>query len=246
MDRRVRFLLHRLSLADGEATLIPTTADAVRTASFIDGRTPFGQAAPVRIGLQHFLADEAAAAPAMRAIFHVGFCGSTFLSRLLDVPGHSLVLREPNCLTDLANQSAAAHLSVTPLPDFDQALAAVGRHLARPWRTDEAVVVKASNWDNLLLPDLSRQALRPLFVTSSRRRFVLAVVRGGPARVAFAARAAVHLSSGTRAAAELVALAIGADDDKAGQLARLAAVAHEIQIRQFRLAADEGRLGGSH
>lgn len=243
---RVRPFLHRLSLENAEAELIPTTAELLRKAAFIDGRTEFACEPPKRVPLQRFLADEAARSPPLRIIFHIGFCGSTLLARLLDIPGRSLLLREPNCLADLANQYAANKGSGKAGEQSAEALAAAGRHLSRPWSEHEPVAIKASNWVNNLLPLLLEQPAHPLFLISSRRRFVTAVLRGGPARVAFVARAAVHLSSGDRKAAELVASALYADGDKDGQLARLAATAHEIQMRQFRAAADKGGWGAGH
>lgn len=242
-----RLLLHRLSLAKAEAELVPARVEALRAASFIDGRSDFSCGLPKTLPLASFLRDEAAPAPPSRIIFHAGFCGSTLLARLLDWPGAALVLREPNCLADLANQRTAAGRNVQSLEAFDAALGSAMRHLARPWAEGEVIVVKPSNWVNNLLPSLvAAGPLHPLFLAPSRRDFLTAVLRGGPDRVAFTARAAVHLSSASEEAARLLAAALGADQDQRASLARIAVTTHEIQRRQFTAALAQGGWGEDH
>jgi len=242
-----RLLLHRLSLTEAEAELIPTTADALRTASFIDGRTDFSSG-PVRtVTLPEFLRSEQAAAPAARMVFNTGFCGSTLLARLIDVPGQSLVLREPNCLADLANQRAASDRQGVVLDGFGNTLSAVTRHLSRPWAEGETIVVKPSSWANSLVPMIAHgAALYPLFLVSTREQYLKSVFRGGPARLAFAARAAVHLSSAGDEEARLVDAALRADEDQIGQLVRAAVTGFEIQLRRFRAAALARGWGSDH
>lgn len=233
-----RQFLHRLLVRAGRAEFLPTTRGLLRAQSFLDGRTNFANGPAAQNGAAEFIADRRGAAQLKRYIFHVSFCGSTFLSRLLDVPGHGLVLREPNCLADLANQySADAALRSTR--DWGNALAAVQRHLARPWAAEEPVIVKPSNWANNLLGDLCADpaAVRPVFLHMDRAAFVEAVIRGGASRIAYTARSAVHLSSASRVDAEFVATALARDADERGKIAALAIVAHSIQIRIFEQAS---------
>ena len=243
---RVRLLLHRFLWEESEVELLPTSPQLLRAASFIDGRSDFSCGTPEKMKLRAFLRSEADPGPPDRMIFHSAFCGSSLLARLLDVPGASLVLREPNCLADLANRQAAADRQGKRIEGFEEVVAATCRHLSRSWAAGEAVVVKPSNWVNNLLPALQGPRLRPLFLTASRRRFLTAVFRGGSERLAFTARAAVHLSSAGEEAAKLVAKAITADTDQLRQLARLAVATHEIQLRQFHAAADLGHWGAAH
>lgn len=243
----VRLLLHRLSLANAEAEVVPASADDLRSASFIDGRIDFSCGPLRRLALQTLLDSESIPAPPTRFLFHVGFCGSTLLARLLDHPGSSLVLREPNCLADLANQRAAADRNGETFVGFDQVLAAVARHLARPWNDGETVIVKPSNWVNNLLPSpIAAAPLHPLFLMTARANYLTAVFRGGPQRVAFTARAAAHLSSGGGDAAELLAAALRANQDQVDTLARIAVTTHEIQRRQFARAIEQGGWGERH
>ena len=232
----VRPLVHVLSLDDGGRTLIPTTADLLRAQSFLDGRSDFATGPAYRVEWSP-AKPEPAAPPPDRYIFHVGFCGSTLLSRLLDQPGRSLVLREPNCLADLANQAnQSISARVIALPD---GLAALRSALRQRWQEGEAVVVKPSNWVNRLLPDFAVHPIptRALFVTMDRAAFVRAIVRGGPERLQFIARAALHFSNADDSFPSLVADALGWRPEGPAKLLALAATAHELQLRLMLRAA---------
>ena len=243
-----RFFPHQISLADDRLTFIPTDRTKLRGASFIDGRSDFSTGAASDTCLSTLLASPVQAPQPDRFIFHIAFCGSTLLSRLLDVPGRALVLREPNCLVDLANQRAALDGEERSDPRFTPALLAIRALLRRRWQAGEAIIVKPSNWINNLAVSLCEdaQALRPLFLTMDRAAFVRAIFRGGSDRLAFAARAAVHLTSEGRENAERVAAALARETDQLGKLAGLAAVAHEVQMRIFREAARKGGWGAAH
>lgn len=243
----IRPFLHGIDMQTGQATLLWTSAQRLRKAAFIDGRTPLSRRPPERMALREFLDRETEPAPAPRYIFHIGFCGSTLLSRLLDVAGRALVLREPNCLADIANFRALQDMQGGSHPPLSQVVEAASRHLALPWMAGEAVVVKPSNWVNNILPMLTaRPGVKAMIMTSSRRAFLEAVLRGGPARLAFAARAAVHLSSEGKEYALMVAAALQADEDQSGQLARLALVLHAIQMRQLGAVAKQAQWGEGH
>lgn len=240
-------LPHEADLAAGRLLFLPTIRAEIEAASFLDGRTNFATGSPVWIDLDH-IAGVALTLPHIeRYIFHVGFCGSTFLSRLLSAPGHALVLREPNILANLANSRAAFDRGELSSDRLTAALIAARALLSRPWMKGEPVVVKPSNWFNNLLPDLCADpsAIRPLFLTMARRNFVAAVLRGGSQRLAFAARAAVHLSSRHDDDAALVAKALTEGED-IKKLLRLAAVLHHIQTSQFKRVADEQGWDAEH
>ena len=80
-----------------------------------------------------------------RFIFHTAFCGSTFLSRCLDVDGISVSLREPQILLDAANakrlqwQSKSSNLNYRHLPELFLAL------LQKHARPSEKLIIKPIN-----------------------------------------------------------------------------------------------------
>jgi hypothetical protein len=230
--REPDLLLHELRVDAGEALLLPVDWARVRAAGFLDLREPFTVGPARSVSIEDFLTAEEEEGPATRLIFHVGFCGSTLLSRLLDVPGKCLVLREPHCLSNLVNQ----HVSRDALRKL---VPAVCRHLSRSRSSGEQTVVKPSNWANALLPELVVQVQpRALFMVSSRRSFLLSVLRGGPDRVAFAARAAAHLAGAESELATIVGKAMAEDGNTEAQLARLIIAAYEVQVCRFRAAGE--------
>jgi hypothetical protein len=242
---------HRFSCDQNAAELVSTTPDRVRAASFIDGRESFSTGPSTIADLSALIAASSqthSAAGPERFIFHVAFCGSTLLSRLIDVPGHTLVLREPQCLSDIATWQAKRDREGRNSGEAGAMLSCARTLLRRRWQVNEAIIVKPSNWINNLLPLLcaSPADMRPLFLTMDRARFLRAIFRGGSDRVAFAARAAVHLSSEGLENAELVAQALAGGGDQLDALARLGVVLHEMQERMFNGVADKSGWSSAH
>jgi hypothetical protein len=237
------WLLHRIDVERDRLLFVPTTQRLLRHASFLDGRTAIDAGAPVEVPIEAALETdlEPPAAPD-RFIFHVSFCGSTLLARMLDRPGAAMVLREPHCLVDLADWKAALDRRCRGDSRFEPLLRLACATLRTPWAAGEPVVVKPSNWVNNLLGPLCTgpSAMRPLFVTMPPRAFLRAVFRGGRDRIGFTARAAGHFASGDAAAGTLLGAAVRGAPEPLGQAANLVLLAYHLQLRRFRAAADAG------
>lgn len=234
-----RLLLHKVDPTRRQLILRRTTADAVRSAAFIDGRTDIWTGEPLAISFDDALALKLPEPEERRYIFHMSFCGSTLLARLLDRPGKTLSLKEPNCLVDLAYWRTALVAANAATTEFDPVLQFAAATLGRSWNAGEQVVVKPSSWANNLIDKLSPAAGRAVFVTIARDRFVEAVVRGGNDRLAFTARLAAHLSPFVSGGPAALQSAIDSTEDPLGKVARLALVAHDLELRLF-----EAHLGG--
>lgn len=147
--------LHQLDLPGRRALLVDLPEVDLRRAGFLDQRALAG----VRrdggwLPLESVLAQgEALAGRAPQAIFHIGHCGSTLLSRLLDhLPG-VLGLREPlplRTLAELYERQHAATARWSPA-QVDAALAAVLGLLDRRFDGVQQVVVKATSSCNALV-----------------------------------------------------------------------------------------------
>lgn len=214
------------------------TAAAVRQASFLDGRVPVGEPAGACSISELLVALRHTPDPGpLPMIFHVSFCGSTLLSRLLDVPGHALVYREPAIQIALADRHAAG-LRV------GDALAVSTALLGRPV-DGAAAIVKPTNWANVLLPVWADGgAIVPIFITMRPRAFLTAVFRGGRDRMAFTIRAAEHFAKVFPEGPEIIAAAVRADREPLAQAARLALVALELQLRLFSATRERFGVGG--
>ena len=234
-------LPHQIDFATEQLIYLPTSRPKIKEASFLDGRTDFANGSPVVGRFDELLSYPISHTEPNRYIFHIGFCGSTFLSRLIDSPGHSLVLREPNVLAALANVRAAIDRGEVIEGRFDSLLNATRALLNRSWTPNERVVIKPSNWANNLVQILcgASSTIRPLFLTMNRSSFLHAVLRGGSPRLAFAARAAVHLSSLCDQDSALVSAALneGTDIEK---LLKVALALHHIQVSLFKRVAYVG------
>lgn len=239
---------HRLSFDEELVSFVPTNATKLRAASFLDDRCDFATGPVQLIAMGDALAAGGRPAEPNRFIFHVSFSGSTLLSRLLDHPGRSLVLREPQSLSDVAARRAMIDQAGGSDPRVDRMLVALPALLARRWEANEAVIIKPSNWVNNLAPALcgGAQPTLPIFLSMQPRAFLLAVFRGGHERIAFTARAALHFSQAGRLNADRVALALEHTEDQAVQLARLAALAHRMQSELFAAARAAGGWSEKH
>ncbi|MGA8277486.1 MAG: hypothetical protein WB784_04750 [Rhodanobacteraceae bacterium] len=153
--------LHQLDLIQRRALFVRVGEGELRDASFLDERLgvdgrgsfwspldPLLDAAPIPEAVQ----------PAPAFIFHIGHCGSTLLSRLLDLSPGVLGLREPLALRQLAaveldRDSPVARIDPARFPIL---LAWVLRTLGRKFQRDQQIVIKAtSSCNNLIAPLLA-------------------------------------------------------------------------------------------
>lgn len=239
-----RWLPHQLN-AEGQLVLVETSRQKLASLPFVDGREPFATGSGLIVQLADALAAKWQRPPGPdRMIFHMAFCGSTLLATLLDQPGKTFVLREPNLLADLANMAHPASRD-----EALRALPIVCDLLRRRWSKNERTVVKPSNWVNPLLPQLTDpgQDVRSIFITIEPHEYLMAVFRGGRPRLEFVVRSAFHFLEGRRDRNELLAEAI-APADPLARAARFALLAHKLQADLFREAikqrgwTDECRL----
>jgi hypothetical protein len=222
--------LHRLDSVRGDELVVGTTAARLRQASFLDGRESFWSSETLR-PLE--LRDRGPRA-ATRFIFHVGFCGSTLLARLLDNGGDVLALKEPQCLADIASQrvALATGSAAAPLPAaIDHALEWLGASAGE----DGFVVVKPTNWVNTIVADLCApdRPVHAVFVSMERRAYLGAIFRGGRARIAFCMRLAGEVASASGHGDDVLESAIRSSSDPLDQAARACAVLHAQQEALF-------------
>ncbi|MEO7276606.1 MAG: hypothetical protein ABIW33_01120 [Sphingomicrobium sp.] len=142
--------LYLFALQGDMAHFQQMTRETFRRSIFLDDRI-------VRAGGQGFSVpfNEIRAAdwpePANRPvqfIFHVAQCGSTLLARALDLPGRSLVLREPAALRRLGVEAGQDGKVDGQMLDFTLAM------LGKRWDAAAPVVVKANVPVNAIVRDI--------------------------------------------------------------------------------------------
>jgi len=241
--------LHAIDVEGGHAYFVRTNAELLRTASFVDGRVPMATSEPFETPLPELIA----AAPDLgvatdRFVFNCSFCGSTLLGRLLDVPGRSLVLKEPRALTDIAawkslnTRDGVPSKGLRPLLDMAKAV------LRRPFQPGEPVTVKVASQGNLMADQLVEDAAhaKPVFITISRFNFLRAVFRGGADRMNYAARIAWHMATEVPNGDAMLQEASRMGGDPLRKAANMAVLASSFQINRFERATKVGHWGKNH
>lgn len=241
-------LLHAIDVDGDGAIFIPTSRHLVSDTAFIDGRSDIATGPPEFARISELKRATPQEPTPARFVFHLSFCGSTLLSRLIDVEGQSMVLKEPNCLVDLANWKSAQLRTGRQTDRLRPILSLACDLLRRPFALGEAVTVKPSSWVNNILDDLVavEDGMLPIFVTIDRAAFLQAVFRGGTERLKYTAQLASHMASGFANGDRLLGAAVQGADDPLGQAANLALVAHHCQLLAFERAMNRGGWGGDH
>ena len=142
------FLPFELDLAQRRVLLLRLTEAQRASAPFLDERARPASAEAVWLPLQDVV-EEGRASPSLGAcwIFHIGHCGSTLLSRLLQSWPHLQVLREPLPLRSLAAAVCQGVLS-------GREAATLGDVMVRLWARApgllQTTLVKATSSCNML------------------------------------------------------------------------------------------------
>jgi hypothetical protein len=140
--------LYLLGLRDNMALIQEMTRDAFFRSVFLDDRIKRGDRPPFQLPLDVLLNHDwpPPAKRPLQFIFHIAHCGSTLLARALDVPGRSLVLREPAALRRLGTMARAdgAESASAPSDSFRSLLPFVLSMLGKRWDQDAPVIVKAN------------------------------------------------------------------------------------------------------
>lgn len=100
------WLPFKLDLAAGKVLLVKVPERDVRQTAFLDERVLQPQSEGYWVTLDDFAQVEAPA-PQASALFHVGHCGSTLISRLLGETSQVRALREPLVMRELAAAKAS-------------------------------------------------------------------------------------------------------------------------------------------
>ncbi len=240
--------LHSIDVDGDRAFFFPTDPTILREASFIDGRTAIATGEMEQRPLSAIIDADLQVPTRDRFLFNCSFCGSTLLARLLDVPGRSLVLKEPRCLTDIAGWKVLNRREGLSIAQLRPALRLARAALRRRYAPKEKVIVKVASQGNVLIDTLTRDSpgMRPIFMTISPIGFLLAVFRGGPGRMQYAARIAWSMAADEADGDELLKEAVRAGADPERKAANLAVLAHHLQVRAFRRAVHAGGWNDAH
>lgn len=146
-----------LAFGAGHLELVPMSPDSYRQSIFTDrGRivpsARRGWQAPTGQLLAEFERRKLGTPPIF-FIFHIAHCGSTLLARAVDVPGRTLVIREPFALRQLAVEQAAPG-GPRDRKTWERCLRLTAGLLGRRFAADQPVIVKANVPVNFMIETL--------------------------------------------------------------------------------------------
>ena len=115
--------------------------------------------------------------PRINFIWHTGFCCSTLIARLLDVPGRNLSIKEPGVLLLLAD--VKRQNAMGPGRRYSPRFAELLFHLlGRPFGPGERIAIKPTNSCNNVLRDaISLTEGKHLFLYSDCRSFLISIAK---------------------------------------------------------------------
>ena len=182
----------QFDFAQRVALLVRMTRDTYRDSTFLDERTKVADARALTVpikALAQRVQRDARPNPPVNYLFHTAFCGSTLLSRCLELPGTSFALKEPAPLHQLAcirRDTDAGAPTPVRVDDalFDASLAVATALLARTWSPGEIALIKPSDTcNNLIGPilDASDQS-RAVLLYSRIDDFVVAMLKNDKRR----------------------------------------------------------------
>lgn len=170
--------LYAWDFAAGQARFLPLDREILNRSSFLDQRL---SAAPSEVSLVSIgevlnnLPTPPSRPPAF--IFHTAFCCSTLLARSLDLPGRTLVLREPATLLQLADLKRGLGANTThTVPAL---LKPTVDLLVRPFTSGERALIKPTNLVNNLIPDIvaAYPDARVLILHDDLEAFLISVLK---------------------------------------------------------------------
>ena len=167
---------HRYDPGQDAVHLVRLDREQHRRASFLTEQYFPADAQTLVLGRAEMVAAAPPAAP-LHFVFHSAFCCSTLVTRMLDLPGIAMGLREPMLLQDVVawrrGGGAQARLPAV--------VASTLRLLARPFLPGEAIIAKPSNVVNSLAPAIlqAAPATRALVLHAPLRTYLTSIAKQG-------------------------------------------------------------------
>jgi hypothetical protein len=174
--------LHFLAFDGNQALFLPMDRTAYHRSAFLDRRAETRSGTPLRLALAPLIeVEKCHSRPRAGWIFHVAHCGSTLLSRLIDSPQSSLILREPPPLRQLGLAAAAGDRST----QWQERLALACSMAVRRFNPSRPTIVKANVPVNFMLDELTAldRSAPSILLYRSLEAYLLAVLRSEPHRI---------------------------------------------------------------
>jgi hypothetical protein len=174
-----------LDLARDQLLLVELSEAEIAAASFLDQRIMSATTRGGWVTMAEAMARADHAGPDdAHYIFHIGHVGSSLISRLLGLLPAVMALREPLVLRGIAEAVAKAGAVDAPWsPDtVDARVTVLRRLLARPFRTGQRTIIKATSFASDIADRLVAPGSRALFLYASPDRYFRTILAGENSR----------------------------------------------------------------
>ncbi len=176
-------LIHQIDAAQERAAVVAFTPDQIRQAAFLDQRALTPQTPGALFAWQDVVqAMQNAPDTLPKVIFHIGHCGSTLISKLIEAAGGPRGLREPLPLRSFAmmESNLSYNLSLWPRPELNQRL----QVFLRSCVSGSNSAIKATSFcNNLITPVLESGVDKALFAYMPAETYLAAMLGGENASI---------------------------------------------------------------
>ena len=176
-------LIHQIDAAQDRAAVVAFTADQIRQAAFLDQRAITPQTQGSLFSWQDVgQAMQNVPDTQPKIIFHIGHCGSTLISKLIEDAGGPRGLREPLPLRNFAmmESNLSYNLSLWPRPELNERI----QIFLRSCVSGSNSAIKATSFcNNLISPALDGGVEKALFVYMPAETYLAAMLGGENASI---------------------------------------------------------------
>ncbi|MGH8320943.1 MAG: hypothetical protein ACRESI_03205 [Gammaproteobacteria bacterium] len=172
------FMLYRVDIDRAELHFLEVTEDTYRRSTYLDNRIQHTKERLISLPIDEIIKafeQMPERNGSIQFLFHISFCCSTLLTRALQLPGRTLVLREPWVLFQMSSiktrmlSTGEWNTQGPALTDLMLSL------LNKTYAPDEHIVVKPTNLANNLIEDLltTLPDSRGILLYTSLREFII-------------------------------------------------------------------------
>ena len=151
------FMLYRIDIDSAELHFLEVTKDTFQKSTYLDNRIQYTKerlvALPIEEVIRAFEHVPTTRSP-VQFIFHISFCCSTLLSRALQSPGDTLVIREPWIFFQMSSVKTRMIATGEWEKQGPALIDLMLTLLNKTYAPDEHIVIKPSNLSNNIIDDV--------------------------------------------------------------------------------------------
>jgi len=171
-----------LSYSGKDLIFVEMNRDSYHRSIFCDARIISSTGSRVKASFSdvyNYFSSNSWSKPELNFIFHIAHCGSTLLSRALDLKHENLVYREPFALRELAVDFASATHPLDSDQIWKQKFELATGLLGRKYEAEQRIIIKANVPINFIIPQLMdiNQNSKGIFLYHTLEHYLLSILK---------------------------------------------------------------------